>query len=102
MRRGVAEELAGLGDVDHSRTCGKCSISSARSSSNSSFKVVRSATATARIAKNEFASIEDAKQKIELWRQDYNQHGPHSSLGHLTPNEFAMQGRETALETARL
>ena len=51
---------------------------------------------------NEFASIEDAKQKIELWRQDYNHHRPHSSLGHLTPNEFAMQGRETASETAKL
>jgi len=51
---------------------------------------------------NEFASIKDAKQKIELWRQDYNHHRPHSSLGHLTPNEFAMQGRETASETARL
>ncbi len=51
---------------------------------------------------NEFASIEDAKQKIELWRQDYNHHRPHSSLGHLTPNKFAMQGREIASETAKL
>src|SRR5882762_9425167 len=37
-----------------------------------------------------------------FWRQDYNHHRPHSSLGHLTPNEFAMQGQETALETAKL
>ena len=51
---------------------------------------------------NEFASIEDARQKIEVWRQDYNHHRPHSSLGHLTPNEFAMQGRETASEAARI
>jgi len=51
---------------------------------------------------NEFVSIEDARQRIEIWRQDYNQHRPHSSLGHLTPNEFAMQGQETALETAKL
>jgi putative transposase len=51
---------------------------------------------------NEFASIEDAKHKIEVWRQDYNHHRPHGSLGHLTPNEFAMQGRETASETAKL
>ena len=51
---------------------------------------------------NEFGSIEDARQKIELWRQDYNHHRPHSSLGHLTPNEFAMQCQETASEVARL
>ena len=51
---------------------------------------------------NEFVSIEDARQRIEIWRQDYNHHRPHSSLGHLTPNEFAMQGQETALETAKL
>ena len=51
---------------------------------------------------NEFASIEDARHRIEVWRQDYNHHRPHSSLGHLTPSEFVMQGRETALETARL
>jgi len=51
---------------------------------------------------NEFVSIEDARHRIEIWRQDYNHHRPHSSLGHLTPNEFAMQGQETALETAKL
>jgi putative transposase len=33
----------------------------------------------------------DAKEKIEAWRVDYNARRPHSSLGHLTPNEFAAQ-----------
>jgi len=33
-------------------------------------------------------------ETIEIWRQHYNHHRPHSSLGHLTPNEFAMQGQE--------
>ncbi|MBS0180707.1 MAG: transposase, partial [Nitrospira sp.] len=28
---------------------------------------------------------------IEAWRIDYNQRRPHSSLGHLTPNEFVAQ-----------
>jgi len=28
---------------------------------------------------------------IEAWRMDYNHHRPHSSLGHLTPNEFVAQ-----------
>ena len=51
---------------------------------------------------NEFDSIEDAKQKIEVWRQDYNHVWPHSSLGHLTPNKIAMRGLETASETAKL
>jgi len=38
-----------------------------------------------------FASTADAKAKIETWRVDYNQRRPHSSLGHLTPNEFLRQ-----------
>jgi putative transposase len=35
-----------------------------------------------------FLSLDDARQKIETWRQDYNQVRPHSSLGWLTPEEF--------------
>jgi len=40
---------------------------------------------------HQFTSIEDARAKIEAWRVDYNAHRPHSSLGHLTPNEFVAQ-----------
>jgi putative transposase len=40
---------------------------------------------------HQFTSIEDAKTKIEAWRVDYNQRRPHSSLGHLTPNEYVQQ-----------
>jgi len=29
----------------------------------------------------------------EDYRQQYNAHRPHSSLGYLTPNEFALQCR---------
>ena len=36
-----------------------------------------------------FLSIEDARAKIEAWRQDYNASRPHSALGQLTPQEFA-------------
>jgi transposase InsO family protein len=36
-----------------------------------------------------FLSLEDAKQEIENWRVDYNEERPHSSLGRLTPAEFA-------------
>jgi putative transposase len=34
-------------------------------------------------------SLADARQIIEDWRRDYNQTRPHSSLGGLTPAEFA-------------
>jgi putative transposase len=40
---------------------------------------------------HQFTPIDDAKAKIEAWRVDDNQRRPHSSLGHLTPNEFAQQ-----------
>jgi len=43
----------------------------------------------------QFASMADAQAKIEAWRIDYNQRRPHSSLGHLTPNEFAEQRQAT-------
>ena len=36
-----------------------------------------------------FLSLEDATMKIELWRKDYNEFRPHSSLGYKTPVEFA-------------
>jgi putative transposase len=39
----------------------------------------------------EFRSREEAKVIIEKWRREYNEIRPHSSLGYLTPNEFAAQ-----------
>jgi putative transposase len=42
---------------------------------------------------HQFVSIEDAKAKIEAWRIDYHRHCPHSSLGHLTPEEFQRRGQ---------
>jgi putative transposase len=38
---------------------------------------------------NWFTSLSDARQKIETWRQDYNEQRPHSSLNYLPPAEFA-------------
>ena len=40
-----------------------------------------------------FASVLSAQEQLDRWRQDYNQHRPHSSLGHLTPSEFARTGQ---------
>jgi putative transposase len=36
-----------------------------------------------------FVDLADARRQIESWRIDYNQFRPHSSLGNMTPDEFA-------------
>ena len=52
---------------------------------------------------NQFTSLDDARRKIEAWRQDYNHERPHSSMRNLTPREFARQGQPfRADETAFL
>ena len=38
-----------------------------------------------------FTSLKDARIEIINWKEDYNQNRPHSSLGNLTPNEFALK-----------
>lgn len=38
-----------------------------------------------------FLSIPHAREVIEAWRNEYNTERPHSSLGNLTPVEFAVQ-----------
>lgn len=38
-----------------------------------------------------FLSLDDARRKIESWRQDYNHFRTHSSLGDVTPVELAAQ-----------
>jgi putative transposase len=36
-----------------------------------------------------FSDLLDARAKLEAWRTDYNENRPHSSIGNLTPIEFA-------------
>jgi putative transposase len=36
-----------------------------------------------------FRTLADARAKTANWRDEYNDEGPHSSLDHRTPNEFA-------------
>ena len=38
---------------------------------------------------NWFLSLEDARDKVEVWRKKYNRYRPHGALGNLTPVEFA-------------
>ncbi len=40
-----------------------------------------------------FMGLLDARRKLAAWRRDYNQDRPHSSIGDLTPVEFATQIR---------
>jgi len=40
---------------------------------------------------NWFVSLQEAREKIEAWRRDYNQVRPHSALGYQTPEEFAVR-----------
>lgn len=54
---------------------------------------------------HQFATLAEAQAVIEVWRCDYNQQRPYSSLGHLTPDEFvgqrqAQQNVEEALSSA--
>jgi putative transposase len=51
---------------------------------------------------HEFESIEQARQVIEAWRIDYNEHRPHGALGHLTPSEYAKSGQNEGTEGAPL
>jgi len=37
-----------------------------------------------------FLTLAEARETIEAWRFDYNHCRPHSSLGALTPTEFAV------------
>jgi len=36
-----------------------------------------------------FLSLDDARSKIEAWRTAFNETRPHTSLGFMTPAEFA-------------
>ncbi len=38
-----------------------------------------------------FTTLREAKTVIQEWKEDYNLNRPHSSLGNLTPREFALK-----------
>ena len=41
-----------------------------------------------------FENLFDARRKITAWQKEYNEERPHSSLGYLTPQEFATRACE--------
>jgi len=48
-----------------------------------------------------FADLEEARVVIEAWREEYNTERPHSSLGYLTPVEFARRTSQGETEAPR-
>jgi putative transposase len=56
---------------------------------------------------NWFQNLFDAKRKIAAWRTEYNEERSHSSLGYLTPKEYAARettsyGKDACQKTASL
>ncbi len=54
-----------------------------------------------------FQNLFDARRKITEWRREYNEVRPHSSLGYLTPNEYAVRattsyGKDACQKTTSL
>ena len=43
-----------------------------------------------------FASLQEARRRIEAWRNEYNTERPHSSLGDQTPTQFEQTWRAAA------
>jgi len=43
----------------------------------------------------QFLSLDDARAKLTAWQRDYNEHRPHSALGHLTTKEFTQKRQDT-------
>jgi putative transposase len=41
-------------------------------------------------------ALDDARNKIERWRIEYNRERPHSSLGHRTPEEFVAKNQRSS------
>ena len=49
-----------------------------------------------------FLSLDDVREKIEGWRQDYNENRPHGALNNLTPVEYARQSQHLEIALAQI
>jgi putative transposase len=47
------------------------------------------------LSQHYFLSLEEARQSLLAWRDDYNNHRPHSALGQKTPAEFRARAKST-------
>lgn len=50
------------------------------------------------LSRHLFASLGEAREIVEHWRQEYNRYRPHSALDYLTPVEFAAQHQAGAVD----
>ena len=50
------------------------------------------------LAREEFETLTAARKQTTTWKEDYNHHRPHSSLGYVTPAEFAAHCAASATE----
>jgi len=48
-----------------------------------------------------FFGIADVRDKLERWRQDYNQARPHSALADRSPEEFARDWKQSSAASLR-
>jgi putative transposase len=49
-----------------------------------------------------FISLDDARSKINRWRDEYNRERPHSRLGYLAPEEYAEKQSERTADERKL
>src|SRR5580692_1394312 len=49
---------------------------------------------------NWFRSLADARVQASAWRRDYNANHPHSSLGNLSPEEYALRAKNNTQTAA--
>lgn len=52
------------------------------------------------LQQTELMGLEDTRLKARAWREDFNDIRPHSSLGYLTPSEFARRSAASATVAA--
>lgn len=48
------------------------------------------------LSREEFENVTEARRLTSAWKEDYNHHRPHGSLGYLTPSEFAARSAASA------
>jgi transposase InsO family protein len=54
------------------------------------------------LSREVFESLPAARRQTAAWKDDYNNHRPHSSLGYVTPREFSARWASSAPEPASL
>ncbi len=44
----------------------------------------------------DFMSLEDAAEKLEAWRRDYNEERPHGAIGNKVPADLIKSAHDTS------